>query len=668
MLEPKGLEVTTFGSSTDLLPACEQRPPAVLLLDLGFVAGPGELEGFLGQLFGRCSTRPWVICIASRERGEDSMERRLLAMRAGVDSYILSPVSPRRLISRVLRMCGIVDSSRYRILVLENDPEQSKKIAILIASAGMEALVLDDPMRLLDRMLAFRPNLILMNPELPEASGAELAASIRDHDDFFGIPILFLSAERDLVKQLEALKAGGDGFITKPVRRTQLITAIERRICMSRWLQDRRTMDNRRESAHGFLPRDVFLRYLDRMIDAGEVQDDSHGLLVIELDDQQRAQEALGIGGTERLLRQMEMQLSRLMLPEDSATRLDDFRYGVLAKRENGKLLRELGSELCALLSEVGFQEQLKDLKTTVSVGIGLFVPPANDAEALVARGLQAVSSAKAAGGNQSRLFAVALPPNETPPVALTMVKRLVNAALNHDGLFLLFQPIMPLNQQDEEMYEAQLRLRTLDGEQITPADFLAAADRGGLLAKIDRWVLAKALEVMDRHRATLPRLRFLVHQTVSTLASPDWFPWFRDQIVQRHLVRLYPLLQFQMSDLRNNRADVKPVIDRLRTYGIQICVANVSGEKEDLALLARLGVKFAKLGVQAVNPTEQAKLAEIIHSLQIRGIAVIVAGIDDQETVSRVWNCRPDFIQGNYLQVPREDLRFDFKRPLGGL
>ncbi|MBK5966928.1 hypothetical protein CCR95_23375 [Thiocystis minor] len=670
LLEPRDLHLTAFASLVDLLQAFGRAPPAALLLDMTHIAGASGLERFLDGLFRSVRQRPGVICLASRKAGGETMEHRLAAMRAGANSYVLAPVPPRRLASRIIRMCGVVETSRYRILVVEDDPAQAKYIAVLLANAGMETLVVEDPMKLLGRMQAFRPNLILMDLYMPGASGAEMAAIIRDHDELFGIPILFLSAETDLDKQLEALKAGGDGFIAKPVRRKQLIGAVEHRIRMSRWLQDRRTLDNRRESANGFLPRDVFMRHLDWISRSEASESEGRGLLVIEIDDYPRILAALGLGGVEKMLRQMEIQFSYHMTTRESATRLDDCRYALIAKRETRVQLQDLARKLCALLAKVKPEKPAKDVGITVSIGIGLFLPSAGDAITMISRGEKAAAIARQAGGNQLRVWTPVVAPDGAPE-SDAMIQRLMTTALAQNGLILLFQPIMPLDPAKGTVYEAQLRLRTLDGEQIPPADFLPVAARGKLMPRIDRWVLEQALEVMDRQRQTQSfdgapdksRLRLLVHQTIATLAEPDWIPWFRDQVVQRDLIQLSPLFEFQMSDLHRNILAAIPVLERLRTYGIQVCVANVSGTTEEVSLLGRLGAKFAKLSFQTIDNTEQGQLIEMIEHLREQGIAVIVAGIEDQATIARVWNCRPDYLQGNFLQIPSAELSFDFQR-----
>ncbi len=369
LLEPRSLHLTAFASPADLTQAFGRAPPAVLMLDMTQFAGASGLERFLDGLFLANPQRPGVICLASKKAGEETMERRLAAMRAGANSYVPAPVAVRRLASRIIRMCGIVNTSRYRILVVEDDPAQAKYIATLLANAGMETLVVEDPMKILVRMQAFRPNLILMDLYMPGATGAEMAAIIRDHDELFGIPILFLSSETDLDRQLDALKAGGDGFIVKPVHRKQLIGAVEHRIRMSRWLQDRHSLVNRRETANGFLPRDVFMRHLDRISRSGGFEGEGCGLLVVEIDGYPRILEALGLGGTEKLLRKMEMRFSHHMTPQESATRLDDFRYALIATRETRVRLQDLASNLCVLVAEINSEKPLKKIGITVSIG-----------------------------------------------------------------------------------------------------------------------------------------------------------------------------------------------------------------------------------------------------------------------------------------------------------
>ena len=664
ILNQNGMKLKTFESPDALASAARQAPPAVLILDLGRRPPGTRLESFIDALMGEAGSRPELLCIAAAE----DIETRLAARRAGAQGIYVAPVTAADLAQKVIQISGIGSTERYRVLVVEDDPAQARYVALLLRNSGLEPQVLGQPLKVLEAIRDFRPDLILMDLYMPEANGDELTAIIREQDEFFDLPIVFLSAERDLDKQMDALRLGGDSFIAKPVQRKLLIESIDHRIRMSRWLRERRQAVNRRDSSTGLLQKDLFLRQLDRCVRSPNPPGNGCGLLQIEIDSPQETLDRLGIAGTERLLRQLELRLSNHMTSEESATRLGDFSYALLARRDDARGLTELAERLRGSLVDPGApgglagEEDAETNGTTLSIGIGLFSPPADDAVTMISRGQKAAMAARLDGGNRSRCWAPAVVTGPAPDED-AQIRVLLDDAIANQGLMLLFQPIVSLGQDARELYEAQLRLRAPDGEHIPPNDFLPVAERCGLIPTIDRWVIQQALDVMDIQRAVHPRLHLLVHQAVASVAASQWLLWFRDQIVQRNLVRLRPLLEFQIDDVRNDVELAKSLMVNLRKYGIQVCIASCSGTPAEVQLLSELAVNLAKLSFHTLTSTEQGELTGIVRAFRDQGIAVIAAGIEDPETVGRVWNCRPDFLQGNYLQLPSTDLSFDFTK-----
>ena len=663
LLSQQGLKLRTFDSPRTLAAAAERALPAVLIVELASLPPGGTLDGFLASLTPAPVRRPEVLCIAALE----DIETRLQAVRAGAQGVFVAPVAAADLAQKVIQISGIGSGERYRVLVVEDDPAQAKYVALLLVNSGLEPRVLGQPLKILEAIREFRPDLILMDLYMPDANGDELTAIIRGQDDLFDLPIIFLSSERDLDKQMDALRLGGDSFIAKPVQRKLLIESIDHRIRMSRWLRARRQAVQRRDSATGLLRKDQFMRQLDRSVRAPAPAGEGCGLLQIELDDPQTVLDRLGMDGTERLLRRLELQLCQHMTSEESATRLGDFSYALLARRGDAQGLLDLAERLRRVLltQDPGAADPVAPdggLPATLSVGVGLFAPAADDALTMISRGEKAVRAAREQGGDRTQCWAPALVAGSAPEQE-AQVRALLEQGLGNAGLMLLFQPILSLGQDAGELYEVQLRLCAPDGEQIPPNVFLPVAERGGLLPDLDRWVMRRVLDLLDVQRVVHPRLRLLVRQSIASAAAPQWLPWFRDQIVQRNLVRLRPLLEFQIADIRADLETARSLMINLRKYGIQVCVANCTGTADDLDLLGELGVSLTKLSFNTLINTEQGELAGMVRSLRNRGIAVIAAGIEDPETVSRVWNCRPDFLQGNYLQMPSPELSFDFTR-----
>ena len=78
----------------------------------------------------------------------------------------------------------------------------------------------------MDAILDFGPEVILLDLYLPEIRGDELAQVIRQQAALQSIPIIFLSAERDEMRQVEAMRRGGDDFLTKPVDLDTLVSSV----------------------------------------------------------------------------------------------------------------------------------------------------------------------------------------------------------------------------------------------------------------------------------------------------------------------------------------------------------------------------------------------------------------------------------------------------------
>ncbi|UHD18736.1 EAL domain-containing protein [Thiocapsa bogorovii] len=664
LIRQAGLQLDAFGELEALEAALGRTRPGALILDLRYMAsgtGPsGLIERLAGTpaetLPGTGPKRPEVVCIADAE----NIETRLEVMRAGARGYFPTPIALPDLAKRLIELSGPARGSQPRILVVEDDPLQAKYIALLLSKAGMEPHIVDRPLEILRKMQEAQPDLVLMDLYMPDASGTELTAIIRDHGDYFDTPIIFLSAETDPDKQLEALRVGGDSFIAKPIQREQLIGAIEHRIRMSRLLKGRRVSEERSDALTGLLSKEAFLRGLDRVVQEPEAHSPGAGLLLIELDRFQDISKALGVEGMERLLRQLEEKLVTQLAPQECAVRLDDFTFAVLARRATREALDGLGEQILRTFGATKLRVEDKRLSLTVTIGIGLFEPPADDAITMVSRSRTTVARARQVGGNRVRVWTPVIAPDRGSDYE-RLLKQLVDTAVNRDGLLLMFQPIVSLGANVGELYEVQLRLRTLDGEHVPAADFLPVVERGGLMTRIDRWVLEHSLDVMDAQRKTHPKLRLLIHQTVASVAAEGWLPWFREQMVRRNLIRRRPLLQFQMHDVREHLGAAKPLVDVLRKYGIQVCVANVSGDAADLELLADLPVALAKLSFATLINADPAELLHVVQEIRTNGASVIAAGIEDPATITRVWNCRPDYIQGNSVQMPSSELSYDF-------
>jgi DNA-binding response OmpR family regulator len=112
-------------------------------------------------------------------------------------------------------------------MIVEDDASMARLVSGYLGQKGYQVKHVEDPMQLLEALASFRPAALILDLNLPQVSGAELAAIVRQFPTFTTLPILFLSGETDSMAQIQALRCGADGFLSKPIRANELLGRID---------------------------------------------------------------------------------------------------------------------------------------------------------------------------------------------------------------------------------------------------------------------------------------------------------------------------------------------------------------------------------------------------------------------------------------------------------
>ncbi len=113
-----------------------------------------------------------------------------------------------------------------RILIVEDEEAIRQMIAFNLARAGFEIDEAEDCASARQRIAAARPDLILADWMLPDASGLELTRTLRREDANRDIPIIMLTARAEERDKLQGLDSGADDYITKPFSPRELLSRI----------------------------------------------------------------------------------------------------------------------------------------------------------------------------------------------------------------------------------------------------------------------------------------------------------------------------------------------------------------------------------------------------------------------------------------------------------
>ena len=111
----------------------------------------------------------------------------------------------------------------HRVLVIDDDPAMTDLLRIILSSNQMEVKVVNDGQTGLTSLHNYSPNIIILDLLMPELDGWKVCRKIKQINN---IPILVLSAVDSPAMIAEALDAGADDYLIKPVTSTSLIAHI----------------------------------------------------------------------------------------------------------------------------------------------------------------------------------------------------------------------------------------------------------------------------------------------------------------------------------------------------------------------------------------------------------------------------------------------------------
>jgi len=150
----------------------------------------------------------------------------------------------------------------FRVLVVDDDPDMAAFLARLLAKEGMHADTVGDGEAALARIAANAPDLILLDVMLPGADGFAVCERLKAEPSSAMIPIVLVTALEDHESRVRGIRAGADDFLSKPVRREELVARVK---TLRRLHETRRELEARRlgaEIQHKETLRKAFARYV----------------------------------------------------------------------------------------------------------------------------------------------------------------------------------------------------------------------------------------------------------------------------------------------------------------------------------------------------------------------------------------------------------------------
>ncbi|BAN35292.1 response regulator receiver modulated diguanylate cyclase [Sulfuricella denitrificans skB26] len=357
-----GYEVRVFKRLDDFLQAMKSTRNVLVLMDIAF---PEDSMGGVNAMReiqqGRDEPVPVMFISAL-----DDVTARLEAVRTGGLAYFSKPVSIGDLVDKLDELTSPVPPEPFRVLIVDDSTSLANYHSAVLEQAGMDVKVVNNPMEVLGPLREFSPDLILMDIYMPECSGLEIASVIRQLDSFVSIPIVYLSAEKDLDKQLSAMSLGGDDFLTKPIKAEHLVSSVASRIQRSRLLHSFMV----RDSLTGLLNHTAIKDQLEREMARAKRLKVPLTYAMIDIDHFKQVNDSYGHPAGDRVIKSLSRLLKQRLRETDVVGRYGGEEFAVIMSETDGPAGIKVMDELRDAFSRLKHLADGKEFSVTFSCGI----------------------------------------------------------------------------------------------------------------------------------------------------------------------------------------------------------------------------------------------------------------------------------------------------------
>ncbi len=421
-----------------------------------------------------------------------------------------------------------------------------------------------------------------------------------------------------------------------------------------------------RDPLTGLANRAHFMGELEQAVAAAAGGRHHQSLLLVEPDNYDAMVSSIGLAQADELLKAFAARMSECLDERTLAGRLSDHRFAVICRLHDHKATQERAERLLAAFRGRILEVGDRSLTLTVSIG-GVQIGERNaQIGQVLSRAEANLQSAMGVGGDRVEIYDPAARDRAEEERIQAWVQRL-REALASDGFTLHYQPIISLNGEPGETYEAYLRLKGNAGEIVSPATFLPLAIEQGLGPEIDRWVIHRAIAVIAERHAAGKATTLYVKLTPETIAANDQLGAEIVEAIRRAGVpgeRL--VLELHEPSVFTHLKAIQGFAQTLHAAGVRLALEHFGTGLNSFQLLQHVDADIIKVDRSyitdlAKNPDNQAKVREFAEKARELGKTCVVHYVQDAASMTILFGIGVDYVEGDFLAAAGPAMNYDF-------
>ncbi len=235
----------------------------------------------------------------------------------------------------------------------------------------------------------------------------------------------------------------------------------------------------------------------------------------------------------------------------------------------------------------------------------------------------------------------------------------IISEAIDQDKVEVFYQPIYSTSLKRYVSAEALVRIRKNDGGLIMPGDFIAVAEKNGLIVELGKMVFRKACMYIKKNNLEKKGIEYLeinlsAVQCVKKELADQYIEIMEELEIDPKMINLEITESAALSSKENLIANMEKLIK----YGVEFSLDDFGTGYSNLNYITELPVSIVKFDRQMTNSyfdSQKGKLVmeAAIGMIKAVGTKIVSEGVETKSQFDILENVRIDYIQGYYFSKP---------------
>lgn len=423
----------------------------------------------------------------------------------------------------------------------------------------------------------------------------------------------------------------------------------------------RQQIENMAKHDHltGLLNRYEFERQLKNTILSAHQTGQHHAFCYLDLDQFKVVNDTAGHMAGDQLLRQLTNQVFTLNLPKNTLIgRLGGDEFGLIILDTTLEEATRIGNQLIDNIRQFIFIWQNKRFQVGVSIGLVMIDQQQLSVEQCLIAADTACYLAKEKGRNRLEYASTDNIEISQRHEELSWVER-IPRAIENGQIILFIQRMLPLN-QGQRHAEILVRMRDEQQQILLPGQFIAAAERYGIMDQIDRWVVNTALtniahiHQQDHTDSTI----YSINLSGQSLANESFMQQLLEQL--GHYQSIMPFVCFEITEtaLMTNLSQAIDYMKQIKSKGASLALDDFGSGLSSFNYLRHMPIDYLKIDGAFVRNmhTDKINRAIVANIHQLSGVfnvKTIAEFVENKDIITELRQIGIDYAQGYGIHRP---------------